>query len=89
MYSTKGGNMRRIVTAILLSLTLVCLLAPVAFAAEGAAEGASDAKMGYYSWAAMACGLGMGLAALGTGIGQGIGLARASEGVARKAFHAA
>ena len=30
--------MRRIVTAILLSLTLVCLLAPLAFAAEGAAE---------------------------------------------------
>jgi F-type H+-transporting ATPase subunit c len=79
----KGGKMRRIVTALLLSLTLVCLLAPVAFAAEGAAEGASDAQMGYFGWAAMACGLGIGLAALGTGIGQGIGLAKAAEGVAR------
>ena len=75
--------MRKIVTALLLSLTLVCLLAPVGFAAEGAAEGASDSQMGYFGWAAMACGLGIGLAALGTGIGQGIGLAKAAEGVAR------
>ncbi len=76
--------MRKISTAILLSLTLVCLMAPLTFAAEAAAGGAaSDAQMGYFSWAAMACGLGIGLAALGTGIGQGIGLARAAEGVAR------
>ena len=80
----KGGTMRRIVTAILLSLTLVCLLAPLALATEGAAEGASNApQMGYFSMAALACGLGIGLAALGTGIGQGIGLAKAAEGVAR------
>ena len=60
----KGGNMKRIVTAILLSLTLLCLIAPVAFAAEAAAEGAaSDAEMGYFSMAALACGLGIGLAA--------------------------
>jgi F-type H+-transporting ATPase subunit c len=78
----KGGKMRRIVTAILLTLTLVCLMAPLAMASEAAA-GAADAQMGYFSWAAMACGIGIGLAALGTGIGQGIGLARAAEGVAR------
>ena len=75
--------MRRIVTAILLTLTLVCLMAPIAMAAEAAAGAASDAQMGYFGWAAMACGVGIGFAALGTGIGQGIGLAKAAEGVAR------
>jgi F-type H+-transporting ATPase subunit c len=76
--------MKRFVTTILLLLTMVCLMAPVAFAAEAVAEGAaSDAAMGYFSMAALACGLGIGLAALGTGIGQGIGLAKAAEGVAR------
>lgn len=78
----KGGKMKKVLTAILLSLTMVFLLAPIAFASEMAAEGASGA-MGYFSWAALACGLGIGLAALGTGIGQGIGLAKAAEGVAR------
>lgn len=76
--------MKRFVTAILLSLTLVCLITPVAFAAEAVAgEAVSGDAMGYFSMAALACGLGIGLAALGTGIGQGIGLARAAEGVAR------
>ena len=76
--------MKRLLTAILLSLTLVCLMAPFALASDAAAEGAaSGAEMGYFSMAAMACGLGIGLAALGTGIGQGIGLAKAAEGVAR------
>lgn len=75
--------MKRLVTAILLSLTLICLMAPFALAAEAAEGSASGAEMGYFSMAALACGLGIGLAALGTGIGQGIGLARAAEGVAR------
>lgn len=79
----KGGKMKKILTAILLSLTMVFLLAPIAFAAEAAAGEAASGAMGYFAWAAMACGLGIGLAALGTGIGQGIGLAKAAEGVAR------
>jgi F-type H+-transporting ATPase subunit c len=80
----KGGEMKRILTAILLSLTLICLMAPVAFAAEAAAEGAkSDGMMGYFSMAVIGSGLAIGLAALGTGIGQGIGLSKAAEGVAR------
>jgi F-type H+-transporting ATPase subunit c len=80
----KGESMKRIATALLLALTLVCFMAPMAMAAD-AAEGAaaSDAQMAYFGMAAMACGLGIGLAALGTGIGQGIGLAKAAEGVAR------
>jgi F-type H+-transporting ATPase subunit c len=81
----KGGKMKKVISLILLSLSLLFLLAPVAFAVEEeAVEGAlTDAKLGYFSWAALACGLGIGLAALGTGIGQGIGLAKANEGVAR------
>ncbi|MBI4847581.1 MAG: ATP synthase F0 subunit C [Nitrospirae bacterium] len=77
--------MRRILTAILLSLTLICMMAPMALAAEAAAEGAaaSDAKMGYFGWAVLGSGLAIGLAAFGTGIGQGIGLSKAAEGVAR------
>ena len=76
--------MRKTVTALLLTLALVCMMAPLAFASEAAAEGAaSSAQMGYFSMAALACGIGIGLAALGTGIGQGIGLAKAAEGVAR------
>lgn len=76
--------MKRFVTVILLLLTMMSLMAPVAFAAEAVAEGVvSDAAMSYFSMAALACGLAIGLAALGTGIGQGIGLAKAAEGVAR------
>ncbi|NWF98232.1 MAG: ATP synthase F0 subunit C [Nitrospirae bacterium] len=71
---------------ILLALTVLCLMAPLAFAEEGAA--AATATKGtsnilYYALAALGCGLGIGLAALGTGIGQGIGLGGACEGVAR------
>jgi len=78
--------MRKILTVILLTVSLLCLLTPFVMAAEEAttAEGTlSEAKLGYFSMAALACGLGIGLAALGTGIGQGIGLAKANEGVAR------
>jgi F-type H+-transporting ATPase subunit c len=77
--------MKRSLAYVLLALMLIAVAAPVAFAAEAAAEGGavSDAQLGYYSWAAMGCGLAIGLAALGTGIGQGIGLSGATEGVAR------
>ncbi len=77
--------MKKSLSVILLSLFLLCLLAPVALAVEEGATGGTltDGKLGYFSWAALACGLGIGLAALGTGIGQGIGLGKAAEGVAR------
>ena len=75
--------MKKLLTAILLSLVVICLMAPLAFASDAVAGSASDAQMDYFGMAAMACGLGIGLAALGTGIGQGIGLAKAAEGVAR------
>jgi F-type H+-transporting ATPase subunit c len=77
--------MKKTVVAIILVLSVLCLMAPIAFAEEGTA--AATAKGGsnvlYYALAALGCGLGIGLAALGTGIGQGIGLGGACEGVAR------
>src|SRR3989338_5377759 len=79
----KGGRMKKFLSAILLSLTLICLLAPVAFAEEVAKEAVSDSKMGYYGMAVLAYGLAIDLGAFGTGIGQGIGLSKAAEGVAR------
>jgi F-type H+-transporting ATPase subunit c len=77
--------MKKIQSVILLTLFLLCFLAPIVVAAEEeVTKGAlTDAQYSYYSLAALACGLGIGLAALGTGIGQGIGLAKANEGVAR------
>lgn len=77
--------MRKTWSIILLTISLLCLFAPLAMSAEEAvAEGStSNARFGYFSMAALACGIGIGLAALGTGIGQGIGLAKANEGVAR------
>jgi F-type H+-transporting ATPase subunit c len=76
--------MKKTVVAIILVLSVLCLMAPIAFAEEApaaAAKGGSNVL--YYALAALGCGLGIGLAALGTGIGQGIGLGGACEGVAR------
>jgi len=67
---------------MILALALVWLLAPIAFAEEAAAA-PTGSKIYYYAFAALGCGLAIGLAALGTGIGQGIGLSKACEGVAR------
>ena len=75
--------MKKVLTVILLTLTLMWILAPVCFAEEAAAVTAGKSNILYYALAALGCGLGIGLAALGTGIGQGIGLGGACEGVAR------
>lgn len=76
--------MRKTLCVILFTISFLCLLAPLSISAEVTDEGAlSGAKFGYFSMAALACGIGMGLAALGTGIGMGIGIAKANEGVAR------
>ena len=77
--------MKKKISVVLLALTLVMLLAPVVFAEDAAAVAASpaDAKLKYFGMAALACGVAIGFAALGTGIGQGIGLNGATEGVAR------
>jgi len=75
--------MKKTLGIILLALTMLWILAPVCFAAEEAAAGGKSSNIFYYALAALGCGLGIGLAALGTGIGQGIGLGGACEGVAR------
>ncbi|SPQ00624.1 ATP synthase F0, C subunit [Candidatus Sulfobium mesophilum] len=76
--------MKKTVSLILLALSLVVLLAPVAFAEEAAAASApGDAKLKYYAVAALACGIAIGVAAFGASIGQGMGLKGATEGIAR------
>ena len=74
--------MRKFIAVSIVATALVCLLAPFALAEE-AATAQSGSKLTYYAYAALGCGLAIGLAALGTGIGQGIGLSKACEGVAR------
>lgn len=76
--------MRRLMAVMVLALTMLWVFAPLAFAEEAAAApSAAGTKIYYYAFAALGCGLAIGLAALGTGIGQGIGLSKACEGVAR------
>jgi len=76
--------MRKLVAVTLLALVTLWAFAPLALAEEAAAPAAaSGSKVYYYAFAALGCGLAIGLAALGTGIGQGIGLSKACEGVAR------
>ncbi|RJQ39842.1 MAG: ATP synthase F0 subunit C [Nitrospiraceae bacterium] len=73
--------MKKIISVILMTLALVCLLAPFVFAEEAKAAAPSDSNV--KAMAALAAGLAIGIAALGTGIGQGIGLSKACEGAAR------
>lgn len=72
--------MKKRTAVILLTLAIVCLLAPFALAEE--AEAVSSGS-GAKTFAVLGAALGIGIAALGTGIGQGIGLSKACEGVAR------
>lgn len=49
-----------------------------------AAEGtASPEAIGFLSWCAMAAGIGMAIASVGTAIGQGFGVRGACEGISR------
>ncbi len=77
--------MKKTVVAILLVLSVLCLLAPICICRGGCRSSSrkGSSNVLYYALAALGCGLGIGLAALGTGIGQGIGLGGACEGVAR------
>lgn len=77
--------MKRLVAVMILTLAMLWVFAPLAFAEEAAAAPApaTSSKIFYYALAALGCGFAIGLAALGTGIGQGIGLSKACEGVAR------
>ena len=68
-----------------LSMLVTLLWASLALAAEpAAAGGASSAGLGtFFSYAVMAAGFGIGIAAFGTGIGQGMAVKSSVEGIAR------
>lgn len=74
--------MKKFLTASLIMMVAVMMLAPAVFA-EDAKAAAADPKLSYYGMAVLGCGLAIGLAALGTGIGMGHGLRGATEGTAR------
>ncbi len=73
--------MRKIISVILMTLALVCLLTPFVFAEEAKAAASGDSSV--KGMAALAAGIAIGFGALGAGIGQGIGVSRACEGAAR------
>jgi F-type H+-transporting ATPase subunit c len=73
--------MKRFLTVLMLLGMLVVVSYGVAFAAEGAPAAGLDSSV--KQMAALAAGLGLGIAALGCGIGQGIGLSAALQGIAR------
>lgn len=73
--------MKKSITLTLLALVLVFMVVPMAFGAEEAAK--SEGKIGYFSMAILACGIAIGLAAIGPGVGMGISAGKAVEGIAR------
>jgi len=72
--------MKKSLSIALLTLLTLCLLAPVAMAAEAAG---ADNQWTTNGWIAMGAGLCLGLAAFGGGLGQGRGTVAALEGIAR------
>ncbi len=78
---------QKVVLVLLVVIALVAVAAPIAWAAEAAAEHAapvaSDAKMKYFMVAVFSCAFGIAIAAFGGALGQSRGLANAVEGIAR------
>jgi F-type H+-transporting ATPase subunit c len=69
-----------------LALLFTLVWASLALAAEpaaGAGAGAAASLGGFFSYAVMAAGFGIGIAAFGTGIGQGLAINKSVEGIAR------
>jgi F-type H+-transporting ATPase subunit c len=67
-----------------LALLFTLVWASLALAAEAAgAAGAAASLGGFFSYAVMAAGFGIGIAAFGTGIGQGLAINKSVEGIAR------
>ncbi len=66
------------------TLLVSLLWASLALAAEPAAAGGAASGLGsFFSYAVLAAGFGMGIAAFGTGIGQGLAVKSSVEGIAR------
>ena len=67
-----------------LALLFTLVWASLALAQEAAGAGAAAASLGgFFSYAVMAAGFGIGIAAFGTGIGQGLAINKSVEGIAR------
>ena len=67
-----------------LSLLISMLWASLALAQQAPAAGAAASGLGgFFSYAVIAAGFGMGIAAFGTGIGQGLAVKSSVEGIAR------
>ena len=64
-----------------LALLFTLVWASLALAAEGA--GGAPGLGGFFSYAVIAAGFGIGIAAFGTGIGQGMAVQKSVEGIAR------
>ncbi len=72
--------MKKVFYSLGASAFFVMVFATMAFAQEA---GASPEAIQFFSWVAVATGIGMGIAAVGTGIGQGHGVQGACDGIAR------
>ena len=68
--------------SVFMSMLMVLGFASLALAAEPAG-GAAAGLGGFFSYAVMAAGFGIGIAAFGTGIGQGLAVKSSVEGIAR------
>jgi len=67
-----------------LALLFTLVWASLALAAEAAGPAGAAASLGgFFSYAVMAAGFGIGIAAFGTGIGQGLAINKSVEGIAR------
>lgn len=75
--------MKKNLSIILLSLTLLLILAPIALAEEVAGEAITNAIHSYHGKAALAAALAVAIAAFGCGIAQGFATGKAVEGIAR------
>ncbi len=71
--------MKKILSVILLTFTLLFILAPIAFAEEAV----TDALLDYHGKAAIAAAIAVTIAAFGCGIAQGFATGKAVEGIAR------
>ena len=71
--------------ALVIGFTMLVsmLFASLAMAAGPGAAGASATLGGFFSYAVLAAGIGIGIAAFGTGIGQGLAVKSSVEGIAR------
>jgi F-type H+-transporting ATPase subunit c len=72
--------MKRLLLLLGVSALFLLVSASVLFASDGTA---SPDVIKYFSWVAIATGIGMSIAAFGTGIGQGNGVRGACDGIAR------